>query len=40
MTGGGAAMGTDIDQEQCGVSDYLSFVGRLEECLSVLGQLV
>jgi hypothetical protein len=33
-------MGTDIDQEQFDDSDYLSFVGRLEECLSALGQLV
>jgi gamma-glutamyl:cysteine ligase YbdK (ATP-grasp superfamily) len=33
-------MGTDIDQEQFDDSDYSRFAERLEECLSVLGQLL
>jgi hypothetical protein len=33
-------MGTDIDQEEFDDSDYARFAGRLEECLSVLGQLL
>ena len=33
-------MGTDIDQEEFGERDYSRFAGRLEECLSALGQLL
>ncbi len=33
-------MGTDIDQDEFGQRDYARFAERLEECLSVLGQLL
>jgi hypothetical protein len=33
-------MGTDIDQEEFGDRDYVRFAGRLEECLSILAQLL
>jgi gamma-glutamyl:cysteine ligase YbdK (ATP-grasp superfamily) len=33
-------MGTDIDQEQFDERDYARFAERLEECLTVLGQLL
>src|SRR5215471_2816371 len=33
-------MGTDIDQEEFDERDYARFAGRLEECLTVLGQLL
>ena len=33
-------MGTDIDQEEFDERDYPRFAERLEECLSVLGQLL
>jgi gamma-glutamyl:cysteine ligase YbdK (ATP-grasp superfamily) len=33
-------MGTDIDQEEFGEDDYSRFAERLEECLTVLGQLL
>jgi hypothetical protein len=33
-------MGTDIDQEHFGERDYARFAERLEECLTVLGQLL
>jgi gamma-glutamyl:cysteine ligase YbdK (ATP-grasp superfamily) len=33
-------MGTDIDREEFDDSDYARFAGRLEECLSILGQLL
>jgi hypothetical protein len=33
-------MGTDIDQEEFGERDYARFAERLEQCLSVLGQLL
>jgi hypothetical protein len=33
-------MGTDIDQEEFGERDYARFAERLEECLTVLGQLL
>jgi len=33
-------VGTDIDQEEFGERDYSRFAGRLEECLSALGQLL
>jgi hypothetical protein len=33
-------MGTDIDQEEFGDSDYARFAERLEECLSALGRLL
>jgi hypothetical protein len=33
-------MGTGIDQEEFDDSDYPRFTGRLEECLSTLGQLL
>jgi hypothetical protein len=33
-------MGTGIDQEEFGKRDYARFAERLEECLTVLGQLL
>jgi hypothetical protein len=33
-------VGTDIDQEEFGERDYSRFAGRLQECLSALGQLL
>ena len=33
-------MGTDIDHEEFGERDYARFAQRLEECLTVLGQLL
>ena len=33
-------MGTEIDQEEFDERDYLRFAGRLNECLSALGQLL
>src|SRR6266516_4839219 len=33
-------MGTDIDQEEFGESDYSRFAERLGQCLSALGQLL
>jgi gamma-glutamyl:cysteine ligase YbdK (ATP-grasp superfamily) len=33
-------MGTDTDQEEFGEGDYARFAQRLEECLTVLGQLL
>jgi hypothetical protein len=33
-------MGTDIDQEEFGERDYARFAERLEQCLTVLGQLL
>jgi hypothetical protein len=33
-------VGTDIDREEFGERDYARFAQRLEECLTVLGQML